>query len=64
MFTEPQAAAVIEPGPSRYEALVRVSQAIAAHRDPAELFQVLTDELRKVIKFDAIGIVQYDEKAA
>ncbi len=61
MFTESQAVTVIEPGASRYEALVRVSQAIGVHRDPAELFQVLTDELRKVIKFDAIGIVQYDE---
>jgi formate hydrogenlyase transcriptional activator len=49
------------PG-SRYEALIRVSQAIGTHRNPAELFQVLTNELRKVIKFDAIGVVQFDEK--
>ena len=62
MFTEAQAATLVEQEPTRYEALIRVSQAIGTHRDPAELFRVLTDELRKVIKFDAIGVVQYDEK--
>ena len=46
---------------SRYEALIRVSQAIAAHRDPAELFDVLRKELRSVVKFDSVGVVQYDE---
>src|SRR5690348_7534441 len=46
---------------SRYEALIRVSQAIAAHRDPEELFEVLRKELRSVVKFDSIGVVQYDE---
>ena len=46
---------------SRYEALIRVSQAIAAHRDPEELFEVLRKELRSVVKFDSVGVVQYDE---
>jgi len=46
---------------SRYEALIRVSQAIAAHRDPEELFEVLRKELRSVVKFDSIGVVQYDQ---
>lgn len=46
---------------SRYEALIRVSQAIAAHRDPAELFEVLRKELSSVVKFDSIGVVQYDQ---
>jgi formate hydrogenlyase transcriptional activator len=46
---------------SRYEALVRVSHAIGSHRECSELFQVLQVELRNVIKFDSIGIVQYDE---
>src|SRR5205085_2314212 len=45
----------------RYEVLIRVSQAISAYRDPAEMFNVLAEELRKVIKADAIGVVQYDE---
>ena len=56
-----EAATLIEQEPTRYEALIRVSQAIGTHRDPAELFRVLTNELRKVIKFDAVGVVQYDE---
>ena len=46
---------------SRYEALIRVSQAIAAHRDSEELFNVLRKELGSVVKFDSIGIIQYDE---
>jgi formate hydrogenlyase transcriptional activator len=46
---------------SRYEALIRVSQAISVHRDPEKLFPALADELRKIIHFDSIGIVQYDE---
>jgi formate hydrogenlyase transcriptional activator len=46
---------------SRYEALIRVSQAIAAHRDSEELFNVLRTELGSVVKFDSIGIIQYDE---
>lgn len=61
MFMEGQAAILVEQESSRYEALIRVSQAIGVHRDPAELFQVLSEELRKVIRFDSIGVVQYDE---
>src|SRR5260370_40920165 len=45
----------------RYEALIRVAQAICAHRDPKDLFCVLARELRQVIKFDGIGVAQYDE---
>jgi formate hydrogenlyase transcriptional activator len=46
---------------SRYESLIRVSQAVNAHRDPKKLFGVLVEELRRVIEFDGIGIAQYDE---
>ena len=46
---------------SRYEALIRVSQAVSAHRDPRKLFDALVDELHRVIEFDGIGIAQYDE---
>ena len=60
-FMEAQTATLIDQEPARYEALIRVSQAVGVHRDPEDLFQVLTTELRKVIKFDAIGVVQYDE---
>jgi formate hydrogenlyase transcriptional activator len=45
----------------RYEALIRVSQAIAAHRDPEDLFRALATELRQVIRFDGIVVAQYDE---
>ena len=62
MFMEAKAVALAEQEPSRYEALIRVSLAIGVHRDPAELFQVLMCELRSVVKFDSIGVVQYDEE--
>src|SRR5437899_6003681 len=45
----------------RYEALIRVSQAIGAHRDPKELFRAMTTELHRVMQFDGIVIAQYDE---
>jgi formate hydrogenlyase transcriptional activator len=46
---------------ARYEMLIRVSQAVSAYREPRKLFEVLVDELRRVIEFDGIGIAQYDE---
>jgi formate hydrogenlyase transcriptional activator len=48
---------------ARYEALVRLARAISAHRDPEDLFCLLATELRRVVKFDAIGVAQYDEAA-
>src|SRR5271154_160972 len=45
----------------RYEMLIRVAQAIKAHRDSDQLFRALTDELRKVVAFDAIYCTLYDE---
>jgi formate hydrogenlyase transcriptional activator len=44
---------------ARYRALIRIAQAIRGHRNPKELFQLLTLELRGVLPFDAI--VQFDE---
>jgi formate hydrogenlyase transcriptional activator len=41
--------------------LIRIAQAIRGHRNPRELFQLLTRELREVLPFD--GIVQFDEAA-
>jgi formate hydrogenlyase transcriptional activator len=46
---------------ARYEALIRVSQAVNAYREPKKLFDILVEELRHVIEFDGIGIAQYDE---
>jgi formate hydrogenlyase transcriptional activator len=45
----------------RYEALIRVSQAIGAHRDPKDLFRAMTIELHRVVQFDGIVVAQYDE---
>ena len=45
----------------RYEGLIRVSQAIGAHRDPKDLFRAMAKELRQVIQFDGIVVAQYDE---
>ena len=41
---------------TRFETLVHVSQAIAAHRDRKELFGVLVNELHRVVQFDFIGV--------
>jgi transcriptional regulator with GAF, ATPase, and Fis domain len=41
---------------TRFQTLVRVSQAIAAHGDPKELFGVLVNELHRVVQFDFIGV--------
>ena len=46
----------------RYEALIRVSQAIGAHRDPKDLFRAMATELRRVVPFDGMVITQYDEE--
>src|SRR5262249_32679488 len=46
---------------ARYEALFRVSQAISAHRDPAELFRILASELRLVVNFNWLAVGRYDE---
>ncbi len=45
----------------RYEALIRVSQAIGAHRDPKDLFRAMATELHRVIQFDGIAVAQYNE---
>jgi len=48
---------------SRFESLVRVSNAIGMHRDPEELFAVLVKELHRVVRFDYIGVTIRDEKS-
>ena len=45
----------------RYEALIRVSQAVGAHRDPKDLFRAMATELHRVVQFDGITVAQYDE---
>ena len=48
-------------GIARYEALIRISNSIRARNEPQDLFEILVDELRQVIPFDAIA--QFDESA-
>src|ERR1700745_1500698 len=48
---------------TRYEALIRVSNAIGAHRAPKELFGALVRELHRVVRFDCIGVSIRDEKS-
>jgi formate hydrogenlyase transcriptional activator len=42
---------------SRYVTLFRVSQILAAYREPKELFRVLASELRQVVPFDYMKVV-------
>jgi formate hydrogenlyase transcriptional activator len=46
---------------ARYKALIRISTAVAAQRDPERLFPLVASELRQVVSFDFIGISQYDQ---
>jgi formate hydrogenlyase transcriptional activator len=51
------------PFAQRYEMLIRVSQAIKAHRGCNDLFQALAAELSKVVEFDTIYCIRHDEAA-
>src|SRR5215469_15600269 len=50
-----------DPIAGRYEALIRIANSVRAQKDPNDLFQILVDELRQVVPFDAIA--QFDESA-
>ena len=50
-----------DPVAGRYEALIRIANSVRAQTNPDDLFQVLVDELRNVVPFDAIA--QFDESA-
>jgi formate hydrogenlyase transcriptional activator len=39
---------------SRYEALIRLAEAIRSHPDEKDLFQTVANELREVVEFDAL----------
>jgi formate hydrogenlyase transcriptional activator len=44
----------------RYEALLRVSQSIVAHRRLDDLFRALSECLHEVVSFDALSLTLYD----
>src|SRR6202048_4659175 len=48
---------------TRYESLVRVSNAIGTHRDPQDLFSALVRDLHTVVRFDYIGVSIRDENS-
>jgi formate hydrogenlyase transcriptional activator len=51
------------PATTRYESLVRVSNAIGTHRDPQDLFSALVRDLHTVVRFDYIGVSIRDENS-
>jgi formate hydrogenlyase transcriptional activator len=61
MLTEEITGASRLSAASRFESLVRVSNAIGMHRDPKELFSVLVRELHRVVPFDYICVTVRDE---
>jgi len=48
---------------ARYEALIRVSEALRCYHDRDALFRSLARELRPVVRFDFLGLALYDEQA-
>jgi formate hydrogenlyase transcriptional activator len=48
---------------TRYETLIRVSNAIGTYRDSKDLFRALVRELHRVVQFDHVGVSIYDEKS-
>ena len=46
---------------ARYEALIRVSEALRAYHDRDTLFRSLARELRPVVRFTFLGLGLYDE---
>jgi formate hydrogenlyase transcriptional activator len=46
---------------ARYEALIRLAEAIRSHSDEKDLFRTLVNELHEVVEFDVL--CQFDGKA-
>src|SRR5258708_12441093 len=63
----PSAKNALEPAPlrnapaSRYEALIRLAEAIRSHPDEKDLFRTLVNELHEVVDFDVL--CQFDSTA-
>jgi formate hydrogenlyase transcriptional activator len=62
MSNDSEILAATLPG-TRYETLIRVSNAIGTYRDPKDLFRALVRELHRVVQFDKVGVSIYDEKS-
>src|SRR5437660_7753622 len=61
MGTEP----IVESqtGSYRYEAVVRISEAITACREPEELARTLADEIGKFLQFDHLYFIVFKENS-
>ena len=46
---------------SRYDALLRISKTLSAHKTIAELFEVLADQLHAIVPFDYLALLLHDE---
>jgi formate hydrogenlyase transcriptional activator len=62
MTNDSEILAVPVPG-TRYETLIRISNAIGTYRDPQDLFPALVRELHRVVQFDHVGVSIYDQKS-
>ena len=54
---------IAAPTIARYEALIRVSEALRRYHDRDTLFRSLARELRPVVRFDFLGLALYEEAA-
>ena len=55
-----QSPSAATPAKEQYCALLEVSEAIAAHRDLASLFQDLAQRLHRVVIFDFLALILYE----
>jgi formate hydrogenlyase transcriptional activator len=62
MTNDSEILAVPVPG-TRYETLIRISNAIGTYRDPQDLFPALVRELHRVVQFDHVGVSIYEEQS-
>ena len=53
--------APLQYGPARYEAVIRIGEAIRSHPDEKDLFRTIVNELHEVVEFDVLG--QFDSTA-
>ncbi|HUE01724.1 MAG TPA: sigma 54-interacting transcriptional regulator [Bryobacteraceae bacterium] len=51
---------VVETPSRRYQALLEVSESVAAHRDLTGLFRHLAERLPRIVSFDSLWLVLYD----
>ena len=46
--------APLQYGPARYEAVIRLGEAIRSHPDEKDLFRTIVNELHEVVEFDVL----------